>query len=91
MKISSTKTREQDCISNPRNIRINIVNDVIIGTLNINSLASKLDEFKLLVSWIFDILVITETNLDNTFPTSKFYIEVFQCYIGWIEIGMMLE
>ena len=74
MKISSTKTREQDCISNPRNIRVNINNDVIIGTLNINSLVSILDEFKLLVSWIFDILVITETNLDNTFPTSKFYI-----------------
>ena len=77
MKISSDKTRQQDCISKLRNIRVKNVKNVIIGTLNINSLASKFDEFKLVVTRIFDILIITEAKLDNTFPTSKFYIEGF--------------
>ena len=76
MKISSDKTRQQDCIPKLRNIRVKNIN-VIIGTLNINSLASKFDEFKLVVSGIVDILIVTETKLDNTFATSQFYIEGF--------------
>ena len=76
MKISSDKTRQQDCISKYRNIRVKNVN-VIIGTFNINSLVSKLDEFKLVVKGVFGILIITERMLDNTFPTSQFYIEGF--------------
>ena len=40
MEISSDKTRQQDCISKLRNIRVKNVNNVIIATLNINSLTS---------------------------------------------------
>ena len=74
MKISSDKAHEQDCISKLRNIR---VKNVITGPLNINFLASKFDEYKLVVSGIFDILIITETKIDNTFPTSQSYSEGF--------------
>ena len=78
MKISSDQAHEQDCISKLRSIRANNVNNVFIGTLNINDfLASILDEFKLIVSRISDILIITKTNLHHTFPTSQFYIEYF--------------
>ena len=77
MEISSDKTRQQDCISKLRNIRVKNVNNVIIATLNINSLTSIFNEFKLVVSGIFDILIRTETQFDSTFPTSQFYIEVF--------------
>ena len=34
---------------------------------------SKFDEFKLVVRRIFDILIIAEIKLDNTFPTSHIY------------------
>ena len=61
IKISSDKTRQQDYISKHRNIRVKNVNNVIIRTLNINSIESKFDEFKLVVSRIFDILIIAET------------------------------
>ena len=44
MKIKSDKTFEQNCISQGRNISVNYVNDVIVGTLNIHSLAPKFDE-----------------------------------------------
>ena len=70
MKISSDKTHQQNCISKLRNISVNNVNNVIIRTISIDPLRSKFDEFKLVVSEIFDILIITETKLNNTFPTS---------------------
>ena len=75
LKISFDKTCQQDCISKLRKLRVKTVNNVTKGTLIINSLASKFDEFKLVVSGIFGILIITEAKLDNTFPTFQFYIE----------------
>ena len=52
---------KQDYISQFRNIRVKNVTNVIIGLFKVNSLASKFDEFKLVVSGIFEILTITET------------------------------
>ena len=72
MKISSDKTQEQDSISKLQN-KVH----VITGTLNINFLASKFDESILVLSGIFDILIVKEIKLDNTFHTSQFYIESF--------------
>ena len=77
MKISPDNTRKQVCISKLRNIRVNNVNNVVIGTLSSNSLTSKFDEFKLVVSGIFVIPIITETKLGNTFPSSQFCIDNF--------------
>ena len=47
---------------------------MIIGTLNINSISSKFDDLKVLISGVFDILIITETKLDETYPISQFHI-----------------
>ena len=73
----STSTTDLDCISRFKEIRTQNFNNVIIGNLNINSLASKFDELRLLVTGIFDILIITETKLDDTFPLSQFHIDGF--------------
>ena len=48
---------------------------MIKGTLNINSLSSKFDDLKVLISGTFDILIITETKLDDTYPISQFHID----------------
>ena len=50
---------------------------MIIGTLNINinSLSSKFDDLKVLISGMFDILIITETKVDDTYPISQFHID----------------
>ena len=53
------------------------VNNVVIGNLNINFLSSKFDDLKVVMTGMFDILVITETKLDNTFPVSQFHIDGF--------------
>ena len=53
------------------------LNNIIIGNFNINSLPNKFDDLKLIVTGIFDILVITETKLDNSFPDNQFKIDGF--------------
>ena len=50
---------------------------MIIGTLNINFLSSKFDDLKVLISSVFDILIIKETKLDETYPISQFHIDSY--------------
>ena len=58
-------------------IRKSSKDKLVIGNLNINSLSNKFDQLKFLIQHKLDILVITETKLDNTFPLSQFQIEGF--------------
>ena len=57
-----------------RKIRVKNVDRIIIGTLNINSLAPKFEELKLIIGNYLDILVIQETKLDPSFPQGQFII-----------------
>ena len=58
-----------------RILRVKNVNRLIIGNLNINSISNKFDQLKLFVQGKVDIMIITETKLDSTFPTSQFVID----------------
>ena len=49
-----------------------------LGHLNINSLAGKLDQLKLLIGKNIDILVITETKIDSSFPKTQFKLNDFR-------------
>ena len=60
-----------------KNLRLSNVNRVIIGNLNINSLTNKFDQLKEIVLKYIDILVITETKLDDTFPNAQFLVRRF--------------
>ena len=53
------------------------MNNAIIGNLNINSLPNKFDELKVPVNGMLDVLIITETKLDDTFPVWQFHIDGF--------------
>ncbi len=57
--------------------RIKNVNRVVLATLNINSIANKFDQLKLMIGNNIDVLVLTETKLDDSFPTAQFVIEGF--------------
>ena len=46
---------------------------MITVNLNINFLSSKFDENSNF--WKFDILIITDIELDDTYPISQFHIE----------------
>ena len=58
-----------------REIRIKHTNKIVIGTLNINSLASKFEQLREIIGRNLDILTIQETKLDSSFPTQQFTLE----------------
>ena len=61
-------------------------NRVIIANLNINSLPNKFDQLKKLVLKYVDILVITQTKLNDTFPTSQFLVDGFSEHLTETEM-----
>ena len=58
--------------SDPRlvleNLKLKNNHRLVIGNLNINSTSNKFDNLKLIIQGKIDILVITETKTDSTFP-----------------------
>ena len=58
-----------------REIRVKNVNRIIIGTLNINSLAPKFEQLKEVMGNHIDILTIQETKLDSSYPEGQFLID----------------
>ena len=61
-----------------KKIKIRNTNEVIIGNLNINSLPNKFEHMKDIVMQHIDIFVVTETKLDDTFPTTQLLVNGFQ-------------
>ena len=57
--------------SNSHQVRINNPSRIIFGQININSIRGK---FIYIVDNKIDILIVSETKLDGTFPTSQFLI-----------------
>ena len=51
---------------------------MIFGNININSIANKFDDLKSMIEGKIDVLVITETKLDNTFLNSQFIIDGYR-------------
>ena len=56
--------------------------NVIIGQLNINSLRNKFELLAEVIKGNLDILVITETKLDHTFPEKQFLIPGYKKPFG---------
>ena len=56
-------------------IRIKNLNNIIIGHLHVNSLRNKFDSLTAIIKNYVDIIVLTETKLDDSYPTSQFKIE----------------
>ena len=50
---------------------------IIISHININSISSKFEPFVSFINNYLDILMISETKIDDTFPDSQFVIESF--------------
>ena len=67
--------------SNPHNIlkclRSNNIDKIIISHLNINSVRNKFDHLVDLIMGNIDILLISETKIDDSFPTNQFQIKSF--------------
>ena len=60
-----------------KNLRLKNVNRLICAQLNINSIRNKFDSLINLINNNIDILMISETKLDPSFPTGQFHIHGF--------------
>ena len=78
LNTSSTGEKCEDN-SNPlrnlRNLALKNLGKIIIGHLNVNSIRNKINVLKAITEDNIDILVISETKLDKSFPVNQFSID----------------
>ena len=72
--VSSSGSVIENALHVSKGIRVQNVNKIVIGTLNINSLAPKLDQLCEVIGKNLDILTIKETKLDSSFPSQQFML-----------------
>ena len=58
-----------------KSLRIRNLNKIFVGHLNINSIRNKFDFLAHQVKGNIDILMISETKLDESFPPSQFFLD----------------
>ena len=61
-----------------KQLRVKNIGNIIIAHQNINSLPNKFDSLVHIIDSSLDILVLTETKLDDTFPENQFLINGFK-------------
>ena len=61
--------------SNLHQVRINNPSRIIFGQININSIRNKFEQLIYIVNNEIDILMVSETKLDGTFPKSQFLMQ----------------
>ena len=70
---------ESNCEEGPfkilKKIRINNVNRVFIGHININSIRNKFDMLSSMIKDNIDILMFSETKVDSSFPQAQFRMD----------------
>ena len=60
-----------------KNLRLKISNKFIIGHININSLRNKSELLTKMFRDKVDLLMISETKLDSSFPNAQFYMKSY--------------
>ena len=78
---NTTDDSVNDCSTSPnkalQSLRIKNSDRILIGSLNINSVRSKIGLLEDLVSERIDILLLCETKIDNSFPDAQFELNGF--------------
>ena len=64
-------------ISEMKKLRLKNPKNIIFSYLNINSVRNKFQNMSSLISENVDILIVAETKLDSSFPTTQFVIPGF--------------
>ena len=81
---STLSTLDYEPISDPfeklKNTRLKNPNRLIIAQLNINSERNKFDSLVRMLHNNLDILLISETKIDSSFPTAQFQIQGYTTY-----------
>ena len=70
-----------DCFEEMKTLRLKYSKNVILGYININSIRNKFEHFSHMIRDKLDVLIIAETKLDSSFPSSQFTINGFKAPI----------
>ena len=73
--MNSVHDEHQHIILGLKNLHVKYYNKTIMRHLNINSIRNRSELLSLLIGDKIDILMITETKLNETFPTNQFFIQ----------------
>ena len=60
-----------------KNLKIKNSNRLVFGNLNINTINNKFEQLKHIIKNNVNVLVVTETKLDSSFPFGQFSIDRF--------------
>ena len=78
MAVESDVSKPKDFISDLKNLRYCNPKNMIIGHINVNSIRNKFDPIhSILQNGLCDIFALSETKLDESFPTAQFHITNF--------------
>ena len=72
--LDETVKEEEGVKSSLCNLKLRNLNRLIFGQININSVRNKFELLFSLISNNIDVLLISETKIDNTFPVSQFCV-----------------
>ena len=75
--ISDSQRKEFDSLNEVR--KLNLIR-LIIADININSIRNKFEMLKATITDKTDILLISETKLDSSFPVNQFLVDGFTPY-----------
>ena len=67
----------RECMDTLKSIRLSNLHNVVIGHLNVNSFSEKFDSIKTMLPGNIDIMIFSETKIDESHPTSQFMIGGF--------------
>ena len=73
---SATENHNNDAKKGLKEIKIHFPGKLILGHLNINSVRNKFEELTYIIDNI-DLLLISETKMDDSFATARFQMKGF--------------
>ena len=72
--VDHTHGDEEKSLDVLKNIKVKNWDRVVIGCLNINSIRNKFDRLRDIVKGNLDVIIIIETKIDDSFPSTQFEI-----------------
>ena len=72
---TSNITIVPDCKYEIHRLRMNNPSKILIGHLNFNSIRNKFEVFTTLLKGNLDIILLSETKIDDSFPTNQFLLD----------------
>ncbi len=77
----NVNTNDDPCITALKKMRSNYVKNVTLGHININSVRNKIEFIHdILSNNLMDVLMISETKIDHSFPNANFAMTDYKLY-----------